>query len=842
MSPPLSLRVVCLALLGFHANGASPQEGGQPAFLGAPVQKVLEYFRGQGYPIAYSNKLVREDLRVLAEPAARDPVEMVREILRPHGLALKLEDGVYLVTRLARGPPPDTTGSLLLFVQGPDFRTFEPPVELAGQHGLVAVERLGSGIWQARGLAAGNLELEISADGFVPLRRKVAVPTGQVATLHVRMEPAPFELEALSVSTSRYVLFSNSQFYVDQRAIQSLPGNGDDPLRAAHRLPGAAAGGWSAQSHFRGGEEDEIAIFLNGQRLIDPFHVRDYHNIFSAIDARSISGVEAWTGGFPAAFGDRMSGILLLHSRKPDRPRRHELGISVFNTSLLTTGHDPSGQLDWLVSVRRSNLSAVLDRSRHGKPDYHDIFATLGFGSSPNARWSFNLLRARDQILAITEHFADDREESVSDTHNDQAWVQYERDWANGLSLSAVVSRSRFSNRRTALVFDPEQLVGEVHDDRQADVDGLRLDFSYPVGPGHLLSWGIETQDQAAAYSYRSQAEYRGFYLAFPGVEASLARDIHTAPAGRSHSLYLSDRWQATPHMAVDMGLRWDRQTWIEGDDAQFSPRLSLLYSPGGQTDLRLTWGRYFQSQQIQQLQVEDGIERFFPAQRADHLIAGVSRRLAPGWTLRAEMFGKRYAQLRPRFESLLDPVPLIAELEPDRVRINPDRARARGVEFTLEYDNGPWNGWASYTLSRVTDRIEGINQPRNWDQRHAVQAGLSWWHGPWELGAAVKAHSGWPTTAAIFASGQDDEPVLVTGPRNAARLNTFVNVDLRIARGWQFRRSRLTAYFELNNALDRKNECCVDYDLEDDDVPVLERSVDHWLGISPAIGILLEF
>jgi outer membrane receptor protein involved in Fe transport len=186
--------------------------------------------------------------------------------------------------------------------------------------------------------------------------------------------------------------------------------------------------------------------------------------------------------------------------------------------------------------------------------------------------------------------------------------------------------------------------------------------------------------------------------------------------------------------------------------------------------------------------------------------------------------------------------VPLIAELEPDRVRINPDRARARGVEFTLEYDNGPWNGWASYTLSRVTDRIESINQPRNWDQRHAVQAGLSWWHGPWELGAAVKAHSGWPTTAAILASGQDDEPVLVTGQRNATLLNTFVNVDLRIARGWQFRRSRLTAYFELNNALDRKNECCVDYDLEDDDVPVLERSVDHWLGISPAIGILLEF
>ncbi|NND45893.1 MAG: TonB-dependent receptor [Xanthomonadales bacterium] len=803
---------------------------------------MLEHFRAQGYPFAYSSSLVSQDLVVLSEPRSQSVLDIVDEILEPHGLEVRQQDGVLLIIRAARGPPGAATGSLLVFVRGPDSRLFEPPVTFSGSHGFTAVEPLGTGVWQIRDIPAGHLALDISAPGYVPLRRPVVISPDAPSTLHLRLEPMPFELENLTVSTSRYVLFSNSQFYVDQRAIQSLPGNGEDPLRAAHRLPGAAAGGWSAQTHFRGGEENETAIFLNGQRLLDPFHVRDYHNVFSAIDARSISGVEAWTGGFPAAYGDRMSGILLLQSRQPDRPRRHELGISVYNTSLLTTGLDEQGRFDWLISARRSNLGVVLDRTRHGKPDYHDVFATLGYNPSPATRLTFNALHARDRILAITEHRVDEREESRSDTRNTQGWIQLEHDWPGGLGLSAVLSRSAFSNRRDALLHDPEQLVGEVQDDRDVDVTGLRVDFVYPGSGRHLLSWGLELRDTDARYRYQSQAEYNGFYLAYPGVNESLARYIDAAPSGQAWSLYLSDRWQARPSLALDAGLRWDQQTWVEGDDAQFSPRLSVLWSPRADTDLRLTWGRYYQSQQIQQLQVEDGVDRFYPAQRADHLIAGIARRIGSRWAVRAEVFEKRYARLRPRFENLLDPVPLVPELEPDRVRIAPQSARARGAEFTVEFDSETWNGWASYTLARVTDRVDGVNQPRNWDQRHALQAGASWRRGPWELGVALKAHSGWPTTPASLEFGDDGEPILVPGPRNSAQLNTFVNLDLRVTRRWQLPRSQLTGYFELNNALDRRNECCVDYDLEDEDEPVLERSVDHWLGIAPAVGLLWEF
>ena len=119
---------------------------------------------------------------------------------------------------------------------------------------------------------------------------------------------------------------------------------------------------------------------------------------------------------------------------------------------------------------------------------------------------------------------------------------------------------------------------------------------------------------------------------------------------------------------------------------------------------------------------------------------------------------------------------------------------------------------------------------------------------GDWELGVAVKWHTGWPTTAAFLVGEDEDDLRIEFGPRNAENLNDFFNLDIRVARVWKFPDSRLTAFLEITNLTNRENECCVDYDVEfeeDDEEegePELERSVDHWLGITPAVGILWEF
>ncbi len=817
-----------------------------PRYLGRPIFEVLEQFREQGYPFAYSTSLVPDTLLVLSEPVSHSPLEIATEILEPHGLELKHANGIYLVIRGARDPPSGDSGSLLIFIRDQDSALLTQPVAISTRPGLPAALALGSGVWSISNIPAGRYELAISTPYYQKATRTLDIAPGENAIIQVRLVSAPDKLEVLSVSASRYLIFSNSLFFIDQRAIENLPVIGDDPIRTVQRLPGIAAGGWSAKSHFRGGEENESAIFLNGLQLLDPFHVRDFHNIFSSIDARTISGIEAYTGGFPVEYGDRMSGLLLLQSSQPEEPRHYELGVSFFNTSLLSSGYTDSQNVDWMVSARKSNLGLFLDKEKHGEPDYYDVFGTLGLNISSDTRLTMNILQANDNLLIITENKSDDREQSTSKTRNTNAWVQLLKTWPSTLSISAVLSGSSMRNERSALAADPTQLIGFVEDNRKVDIQSLRVDFEYLHEESHILSWGVLASRQTARFDYRSRADYSGFYLAYPGVPESLERDIQTRPSGYSYAAYVSDRFQPTPELTINAGLRWDKQTYTgTRDDTQISPRISMLYTLDPKVDVRLSWGRFHQSQGIGQLQVEDGVEHYFPAQQADQLIAGLSVRFNDNWSLRSELYQKNYNDLRLRFENLLDPVPLIPELAPDRIALNPSSGRARGLELTLEYNAGDHlNWWTSYTLSRVTDRIDGVDELRNWDQTHSLQAGFAWRTEHWEYGFAANIHSGWPTTLATLEIDDADELELVFAPRNQARLNTFASFDVKASRIWQFEKFRITAFVEVSNLFNRQNECCADYDINDEDeqVPLLERSVDSWLGIVPALGVLLEF
>ncbi len=52
-------------------------------------------------------------------------------------------------------------------------------------------------------------------------------------------------------------------------------------------------------------------------------------------------------------------------------------------------------------------------------------------------------------------------------------------------------------------------------------------------------------------------------------------------------------------------------------------------------------------------------------------------------------------------------------------------------------------------------------------------------------------------------------------------------------------------AFFEVSNLTNRSNECCLDWDFEEDEntgEEYLDVSYDYWLPLVPAVGILWEF
>ena len=208
------------------------------------------------------------------------------------------------------------------------------------------------------------------------------------------------------------------------------------------------------------------------------------------------------------------------------------------------------------------------------------------------------------------------------------------------------------------------------------------------------------------------------------------------------------------------------------------------------------------------------------------------------------EAYWKEYEDLRPRFENLLNSFVLLPELKPDRIRVAPDDASAHGIEVTLSRDAGdPLDWWLTYAWSSVRDEFADGEADRSWDQTHAVSAGLAWQTLSWELSLAGRYRTGWPTTAVEVAE-IEPMPLVAVGPRNAERLGGYASLDARVARKFQLERSgELTVFLEVTNVLNRRNTCCTEYEVDDEDGPLdLEVESTNYLPALPSLGVIWRF
>ena len=72
-------------------------------------------------------------------------------------------------------------------------------------------------------------------------------------------------------------------------------------------------------------------------------------------------------------------------------------------------------------------------------------------------------------------------------------------------------------------------------------------------------------------------------------------------PSGHQAGAYLNWRFEPTTTLTTDLGLRWDRETLAAQDGSQTSPRAVVMWRPGEDTRLRLSWALYFEIQALNQ-------------------------------------------------------------------------------------------------------------------------------------------------------------------------------------------------------------------------------------------------
>lgn len=767
--------------------GLAPAQAA-PRYQGRPLAEALLSLQSQGLTIVFTSQLVRPEMKVAREPAAREPRRVLDEILAPHGLAVEEGPGGVLV---------------------------------------VVAKAAGSG------------------DGKAAVVEKVPVQ---------EIPPLVFRDEIL-VQPSRLSLFDEqpeSSLSLGREEIENLPHLGGDIFRTTSLLPGVAANDVSAQFSVHGGRRDEVKVLLDGQELYEAYHLKDYDSALSFVPAHALSSASLTTGAYPASQGDRMSGVLDLRTLDPPAGRQYVLGLSVLDALVSSSGRLPEDRGAWLFTARRGSLDLAGDVIGAENPELWDV---LGKGelATDLGRISARVLAAGD-ALELDDVREDSFERFENRYRSTYAWLTHQATAGERLLVETVGSWAEIRRRRGGEGHDEEDGDFELRDRRDLEVLALAQTWSVDLQPRHAITAGWEARRYDAFFDYSKELD--SDIILAPFAPPRLTEHQFEGPVRGEHlGLWASDRFSwldRLPRLTLEVGVRYDRHT--EPHDNLVSPRVNLAWSLGERSVIRGAWGRFFQSQRPYELQVEDGEDFLWPAELSEHWVLGYETFLQPNRSgvdaVRIELFRREIDDPRPRYENLLEPLNFFQEIEPDRVRIAPERSTADGIEILLRGSRGGrFDWWLAYSYSRAEDRLAGETVKRSLDQPHSVSLDLNYrLPRQWNLNLAWRYHTGWPTTpveARLVTDPEDpeEEPELaaVFGPLNSERLPSYHRLDLRASRRWDLRSGGLTFFVDVQNVYNRRNLAGFDVHL-DEEAGVVELEEENWPGFFPSVGITWEF
>jgi hypothetical protein len=627
--------------------------------------------------------------------------------------------------------------------------------------------------------------------------------------------------------------------------MSAVPALASDAMRVTVRLPGVSSVGISAKPHIRGGLQDELLVMQDGVELLEPFHLADYHSAYSSIDYHTIESVDVYTGGFPSRYGNRMSGVMDISNdwEKDEYPR--DIGISSFANFINVRGQfGESKPGNWLLSARQGDLSDLTDyiETRAGKPRYKDGAARMNIALSELSTLALGGVYSEDDI-----EFSDEEEVASSQVETWYLWANLDTVSKQGVRNTLSLSYIDFQRRKMQASFDIEEK-GGVLDHRQ-DVErfSLRHDVSWLKGQ-RVLEFGWQAEYSEGNYRHISSID-RGDLADILATERIVERNITQRPDGLSGGAYIAAEWEIASGLLLQPSLRWDFQNYyLQRDlEQQLSPRLGMAYDLNEATRLRLSLGRFNQPEGIQELQVLDGIERFFKPQQSDQVIAGLE------WERNdvefvGEIYYKRYRNQKGRFENMFNPFVLLPEMEPDRVGLDPDKASAYGLDLDLKYSFLPaLTGQLRYSHMHAEDHLEGKWIDRRWSQQHTVNAILIWQKESYTLSAAITWHSGWRSTRLPPVVPEGDV-IPVPEVLNNTLLRDYYSLDISARKSWRIGKTLLQVYADISNVSNRSNEAGIDWDvdeLEDDNGDtffLLSPDSETLLKRVPSVGITLSF
>jgi hypothetical protein len=539
-------------------------------------------------------------------------------------------------------------------------------VETGGRNGTVSDT---SGHFSIYVSSEKKANIRLSLLGYEP--EYISIKPGSGATLNqeIKMKRLSNTISEVQVSSDK-IRNEAGSIRVSTKKVDELPSTVGGVEGLLKILVGSN-NELTSQYTVRGGNYDENLVYVNDFEIYRPFLVRSgQQEGLSFINSDLVSGVNFSVGGFQAKYGDKMSSVLDVTYKRPQKFGGSVL-LSFLGAQAHLEGASKNKKLTYLVGVRqKSNRYLLQAQPTKGQynPSFTDFQALVHY--KINSKWDAEIIAnyARNRFNFLPEEqvtafgyindvyrlrtFFQGQEMDQFDSYFGGISLNYRPH--SRLNLKLLASAFQTNEQETYDIYGEYGLFAVESDLGKTDLGQDKVSLGSGVihkfarnyltanvgkvahrgsysGGAHFLQWGIDAtlvsvQDKLLEWQRRDSA---GFSQPYDTGALRMAESFHAnndlnysqASAFIQDNILLSK----TLDMALNIGLRATYS--FLNNESILSPRLQYSFKPNWKRDIvfRLATGLYAQPPFYREMRdMEGNLNRNQKAQKSLHIAAGL--------------------------------------------------------------------------------------------------------------------------------------------------------------------------------------------------------------------------
>lgn len=683
-----------------------------------------------------------------------------------------------------------------------------------------------NGSFSFENVPAGDCTIVINLTGYEKLEKNIDCKKNQDLNFYLEKKfYTSFETTVVGKIAKRD---DQGQSLTQEEFIKAPGSFGGDPVRAAQNLPGVAVSGGSAQIIIQGSSPEDTGYLINGHRVPLIFH---FGGLSSVVIPEAVERVELLPGGYGPEYSRAIGGIVGLKTKNPKNDRVHGMAYM----DLLNAGGLVEGPIDekssFFFSGRYSYIGQVL-KAVAKKNDNFELTAaptfldfTAIYNSELNEKNEFKttFVASRDQLDFILNR-------PINNDPNLRGGLTRKTDFFRIIpQLTTQLSEKHkldnsISIGKDKIFFNVSGKGGDI----DSNAISQRSELISEWRPTYKTYLGLDNQwDSTDVYiNLPTSFEAGGVRTPFSVGEEQKFRIRQTetllgAYLRQEIKTYEDSKWTYLPNLRVDH--------FTVSKETHLQPRFQLRYQSDPSLLLRSALGKYVQTPKPQEISRLYG-NSHLRSPYAVHYMVGFTKDFREGSSQGIEFTNNFY------YKELKDLV--VSDL--NQRYSNAGTGKIYGGEVQAKYRKNEWTAQVVYTYLKSTRNIPGFGtQSSEFDQTHNLNLIGSYNKERWSFSSRLRFASGLPYTPVVGATFDSDNDVYIpsVGSIYSKRFGAFTQLDFRIDKKIIYERWILTAYLDIQNIMNSKNEQSIQYNYD-----YTDSTRARGLPILPTFGIKGEF